>query len=65
MTETDAKATNFNDIVGLTVSETSPDRVVVELTLGVQHLQPSGIPHDAGCRGRRNNDGTGRARCHR
>lgn len=31
----------------------------------VTPAHPSGIPHDAGCRGRRNNDGTGRARCHR
>lgn len=45
MTETDVTTTGFNDLVGLTVSEVSPDRVVVELMLGTQHLQPFGIPH--------------------
>jgi uncharacterized protein (TIGR00369 family) len=45
MTESDAKSTNFNDVVGLIVKEATPDRVIVELTLGARHLQPYGIPH--------------------
>ncbi|HUP99462.1 MAG TPA: PaaI family thioesterase [Aeromicrobium sp.] len=45
MTESDATALNFNELVGLTVSEASTDRAVVKLTLGAQHLQSYGIPH--------------------
>jgi 1,4-dihydroxy-2-naphthoyl-CoA hydrolase len=45
MTETDAETANFNDALGLTFSEKTPDRVVVQLALGPQHLQPFGIPH--------------------
>ena len=35
----------LNDALGLTYPETTPDRVVMELTIGPQHLQPLGIPH--------------------
>ena len=35
----------LNDVLGLRYPETTPDRVVMELTIGPQHLQPFGIPH--------------------
>lgn len=35
----------LNEILGLRYPETTPDRVVMELTIGTEHLQPFGIPH--------------------
>jgi 1,4-dihydroxy-2-naphthoyl-CoA hydrolase len=44
---TDAADLNsgLNDVLGLTYSETTPDRVVMAFTIGPEHLQPFGIPH--------------------
>jgi 1,4-dihydroxy-2-naphthoyl-CoA hydrolase len=40
-----AMGSGLNDVLGLRYPETTPDRVVMELTIGPQHLQPFGIPH--------------------
>lgn len=32
-------------LLGFKYPETTPDRVVMEFTIGAQHLQPYGIPH--------------------
>ena len=45
MSETDVTESGLNGLLGLTYVETTPDRVVVALTVGDQHLQPFGIPH--------------------
>ena len=45
MIDADGVASGLNELLGLTYPETTPDRVVVEFTIGPQHLQLFGIPH--------------------
>jgi 1,4-dihydroxy-2-naphthoyl-CoA hydrolase len=35
----------LNELLGLQYTEVTPDQVVVEWTIGPEHLQPWGIPH--------------------
>ena len=45
MTDAAWMGSGLNDLLGFKHPETTPDRVVVEFTIGPQHLQPFGIPH--------------------
>ena len=45
MTDAANLGSGLNDVLGLRYPETTPDRVVMEFTIGSQHLQPFGIPH--------------------
>lgn len=44
MSETNLDS-GLNDVLGVRHVEITPDRVVLEITIGSQHLQPFGIPH--------------------
>jgi uncharacterized protein (TIGR00369 family) len=41
----DVLATGLNGTLGFQMDEASPDRVVLSVTIGPQHLQPYGIVH--------------------
>ncbi len=45
MTDAANLGSGLNEVLGLRYPETTPDRVVMEFTIGPQHLQPFGIPH--------------------
>ncbi|MFL6088877.1 MAG: PaaI family thioesterase [Aeromicrobium sp.] len=45
MTEIPDHEPGLNEYLGLRYSEIGPDRVVIEWTIGPEHLQPWGIPH--------------------
>ena len=45
MTDAASEGSGLNELLGLRYPETTADRVVMEFTIGPQHLQPFGIPH--------------------
>jgi len=45
MTDAAGEGSGLNELLGLRYPETTADRVVMEFTIGPQHLQPFGIPH--------------------